>query len=75
MLVVFVVNLEVGVSLLAPPVGHDVEWTGVGPGLRNYLVFQNINIEIGSLQVMQSSVQHQYNSVHSYSPVDLTVTV
>ena len=55
MLVVLVVNLEVGVSLLAPPVGHDVEWTGVGPGLRNYLVFQNINIEIGSLQVMQSS--------------------
>ena len=55
MLVVLVVNLEVGVSLLTAPVRHDVEWTGVGPGLRNDLVFQNINIEIGSLEVMQSS--------------------
>ena len=36
-------------GLLAPPVGHDVEWTGVGPGQRSYLVLQDINIEVGSL--------------------------
>ena len=49
MLVVLVVYLEVCVGLLAPPVGHDVEWTGVGPGQRSYLVLQDINIEVGSL--------------------------
>ena len=50
MLVVLVVYLEVRVGLLAPPVGHDVEGAGVGPRERSYLVFQDVNIEVGRLR-------------------------
>ena len=51
MLVVLVVNLKVCVPLLAPPVRHDVERTGVGASQWSDLIFQNVNIEVGSLKM------------------------
>ena len=51
MLVVLVVNLKVCVPLLAPPVGHDMEGAGVGAGQWSDLIFQNVNIEVGSLEI------------------------
>ena len=45
-LVVLVVYLEVGVVVLASPVRHYVEGTGVSTRQRSYLIFQNINVEI-----------------------------
>lgn len=46
MIIVFVINLDVGVRRFALPIRHELEWTRLSAGLALHRVLENIDIEV-----------------------------
>lgn len=46
MTIVLVIDLDVRVRGLTLPIRHELEWTGLGTGLRLHRVFQDVDVEV-----------------------------